>query len=73
MTIKSNKGEIDQKIVRKVNDPIFGLIGLTEGESRVIDTPLVQRLRYIKQLALTHYVYPTATHNRFSHLWVFST
>lgn len=67
MTIKSNKGEIDQKIVRKVNDPIFGLIGLTEGESRVIDTPLVQRLRYIKQLALTHYVYPTATHNRFSH------
>ena len=52
---------------RKINDPIFGLIHLSKTESLIIDTPLFQRLRYIKQLALTDFVYPTATHTRFSH------
>lgn len=33
----------------------------------VIDTPDFQRLRTVLQLGLTHYVYPSATHTRFSH------
>lgn len=34
---------------------------------KVIDTPEFQRLRGVAQLSLAHYVYPSATHSRFSH------
>jgi uncharacterized protein len=33
----------------------------------VINTPAVQRLRHVHQLALTSFVYPGATHKRFEH------
>ncbi|MBN1215257.1 MAG: HD domain-containing protein [Candidatus Lokiarchaeota archaeon] len=52
---------------RKLNDPIFGLIELNKIESIIVDTPLFQRLRYVKQLALANYIYPSANHDRFSH------
>ncbi len=52
---------------RKINDPVFGLIHPNEDEWEIIESPLFQRLKEIKQLALTYYVYPTATHTRFSH------
>jgi hypothetical protein len=54
-------------MVRKINDPLFGLIELNNVESYILDTPIFQRLRRIKQLALANYVYPTATHDRFTH------
>ena len=34
---------------------------------KIIDTKEFQRMRYIKQLALCHFVYPAATHTRFEH------
>lgn len=52
---------------RKVRDPIYGYIGLTNQGLAIIDTPLFQRLRRVHQLALTKYVYPSAEHSRFSH------
>ncbi|MGC9130533.1 MAG: HD domain-containing protein, partial [Pyrobaculum sp.] len=53
---------------KAVRDPIHGFIKLTEEEVRLIDgEPLVQRLRYVKQLGFVYLVYPTATHTRFDH------
>src|SRR5208337_5126780 len=51
-----------------VKDPIYGYIQLTETERSIIDTPAVQRLRRIRQLAGAEYVYPAANHTRFEHV-----
>jgi HD superfamily phosphohydrolase len=48
-------------------DPLYGDIRLTKYEMQVIDTPEVQRLRYMKQLGLTYLVYDSARHSRLSH------
>lgn|GEM_PF-110240 len=47
--------------------PVHGFIHYSPNERVVIDRPVFQRLRNIRQLALTHYVYPGATHSRFEH------
>ncbi|MHA1587389.1 MAG: HD domain-containing protein [Candidatus Thorarchaeota archaeon] len=53
--------------IMEINDPIHGFVGLTELESKIINSETYQRLRRIKQLSGGHYVYPTAEHNRFGH------
>ena len=50
-----------------VRDPLYGFIGLTDIEVELVDTPVVQRLRRIKQLANAYLVYPAACHTRFEH------
>lgn len=50
-----------------INDPLYGTIKINKTESKIINSPIFQRLRDIKQLGLAYYIYPTATHNRFSH------
>jgi len=50
-----------------IKDELHGNIEFNELEKRIIDTEEFQRLRRIKQLALTHLVYPGATHTRFEH------
>ena len=52
---------------RVVRDPLFGDVRLTDYERLVLNTPEMQRLRYVKQLGLTNLVYPGAEHTRFSH------
>ncbi|XP_051887666.1 deoxynucleoside triphosphate triphosphohydrolase SAMHD1-like [Pristis pectinata] len=49
------------------NDPIHGHIEMHPLLVRIIDTPQFQRLRFIKQLGGTYFVYPGASHNRFEH------
>jgi len=56
--------EWEHKIIR---DPVHGYIGITEEEKKIIDTPVMQRLRRIKQLATTYLTYPGALHTRFEH------
>ncbi|APT76125.1 MULTISPECIES: HD domain-containing protein [unclassified Marinitoga] len=57
-----------EKLYFKVSrDPIYSEIFLYPLEIVIADTPLVQRLRYLSQLAGAEYVYPSATHTRFSH------
>ena len=59
---------IDLVKERYVRDPIYGMIYLPKLAWKIIDTPLFQRSRRIKQLGCVEYVYPTATHSRFSHM-----
>lgn len=49
------------------NDPIHGHVEMHPLLVRIIDTPQFQRLRHIKQLGGTYFVFPGASHNRFEH------
>ena len=54
-------------MVKSIKDPIHGWIKLDPLLVSVMDTPQVQRLRRVKQLALVEYVFPGASHNRLAH------
>jgi len=50
------------------NDPVYGFVSVPRGILLdLIDHPYFQRLRRIRQLGLTPYVYPGALHTRFHH------
>ena len=50
------------------NDPVYGFITLpSDLIFDIIEHPWFQRLRRIRQLGLTHMVYPGALHTRFHH------
>lgn len=51
----------------RVRDPVHNFIDLSEKEVRLVATPLLQRLRRIRQLAMASLVYPGALHTRFDH------
>ncbi len=55
------------KFVGEITDPIHKNIKFTQIEKELIDTPIFQRLRRIRQLAGAHLVYPGALHSRFEH------
>lgn len=50
-----------------IKDPIHGYVKIFEHELKIIDTFAYQRLRRLKQLPTSQWVYPGATHTRFSH------
>ena len=51
-----------------INDPVYGFISIPEDfVFDLIEHPWFQRLRNIKQLGLTSFVYPGANHSRFQH------
>jgi uncharacterized protein len=50
-----------------IRDPIWNNIRLDALALELVDTPVFQRLRYVRQLGLTYLVYPGATHTRFEH------
>lgn len=55
------------KIVKYINDPVYGGIGITKLELALIDTPIFQRLRGLRQLARVNFVFPGAEHSRYVH------
>jgi HD superfamily phosphohydrolase len=58
---KTNKRKI-------INDPVYGFINIPgDFIFDLIEHPWFQRLRHIKQLGLTSFVYPGANHSRFQH------
>jgi uncharacterized protein len=51
-----------------INDPVFGFIALqSELVFDLVESPIFQRLRQIKQLGLSYLVFPGANHSRFEH------
>lgn len=52
---------------KEFSDPVWKTIYLTPFEVALIDSPLFQRLRLIRQLGVAHWVYPGAVHTRFEH------
>lgn len=58
---------------QRLRDPVHGLITFRKDDPidnlawRLIDTPEFQRLRRIKQLGVSEFIYPGATHTRFAH------
>jgi HD superfamily phosphohydrolase len=51
----------------RFRDPVHGFIEVSELENKIIDSQPFQRLRNIKQLAMTHLVFHGAEHTRFGH------
>jgi HD superfamily phosphohydrolase len=51
----------------EIKDPVHGYVYITEQEKDIIDSYPVQRLRRLRQLAGSEYVYPGANHTRFEH------
>ncbi|GEM68282.1 phosphohydrolase [Sphingobacterium mizutaii NBRC 14946 = DSM 11724] len=52
-----------------INDPVYGFVTIPSGFIYdLIQHPYLQRLRYIKQVSMTHLVYPGALHTRFQHV-----
>lgn len=50
-----------------IRDPLWDNIQLDPAALALLDTPAVQRLRYVRQLGHAFLVYPGATHSRFEH------
>ncbi len=50
-----------------IRDPLWDNIRVDRPALLALDTPAVQRLRYIRQVGHTFLVYPGATHSRFEH------
>jgi HD superfamily phosphohydrolase len=48
-------------------DSIHGMISISKAASLIIDHPIFQRLRHLKQLGVCSYVFPNAVHTRFEH------
>jgi len=56
------------KPIAEIRDPVHGYVKITEVERDLIDSPFIQRLRRIHQLAGAYLVYPGAVHSRFEHV-----
>lgn len=70
---KMDEKELNKKfkehliLTKVIRDSVHGDIWLTQLEVDIIDTPVFQRLRRIKQLGPTDLVFPSAKHTRFEH------
>lgn len=51
----------------EIRDPVHGSIPIVDSEIEILEHPFFQRLRNIKQLGFSEYVFPGATHTRYLH------
>lgn len=50
-----------------IKDPVHGYVEVEDFALALLDSPALQRLRYIRQLGFSYLVYPGANHTRFEH------
>lgn len=50
-----------------IQDPLYGMVYLSETEMRIVDSQAFQRLLSVKQLGYAYAVFPGADYSRFSH------
>lgn len=65
---KLGTGNFPEFRPKQVNDPIWGTIELLPWEVALLDTPLLQRMRGVRQLGLAQLVFPGASHGRLEHI-----
>ena len=60
--------EVSTRRYKFFKDPVYGHVVLPEDIVKtIVDNPMFQRLRDVRQNGLAHYVYPHLEHSRFSH------
>ena len=64
---KLDAGRFAEFRPKQVHDPIWGTIELLPWEVALLDTPLLQRMRGVRQLGLAQLVFPSASHDRLEH------
>lgn len=57
----------DNEPSQGIRCPVHGMIEYSRNERKIIDHPVFQRLRNVRQLAMEHLVYPGGVHTRFEH------
>ena len=58
---------IEDLLTKCIYDDVHGFVALTEDEKSLLSHPYMKRLHFIKQNALANFIFPGATHTRFSH------
>lgn len=53
--------------IKAIKDHIWGMVEVEPADAWVLDSPLFQRMRHIRQTGFTYLTYPNAHHNRFEH------
>ncbi|KAI8058362.1 HD phosphohydrolase domain-containing protein [Syncephalis plumigaleata] len=64
MTRFSEEQLLSEKVIA---DPVHGYIRMNGTCIDIVDTPQFQRLRDLKQMGASYYVFPGASHSRFEH------
>lgn len=62
----ARRGIVPQKD-KVIKDSVWGMVEVDWQSARLLDCPIVQRLRGVKQLGFTYLTYPSAEHSRFIH------
>jgi len=68
LKVRLDRGPLSDVRPKHLNDPVWKTIELYPWEVALLDSPLMQRLRGVRQLGLAQYIFPGAGHDRLEHV-----